>query len=730
MNIAAVTAFFLVFITYFIHNKIKTTYLCITMNPLNYRISPDDCSLQKCMLWGVSTAHFNKIAPAFKNAAYGTVCKHLLMGIFEAVPVIGQFLALTERHFILIENEKIISKISQPILGKSLPSIAKEPPPHSLWPNTPIPQKFIEPTPFGQTAQQDPSVLQVPTPRTISIVDTTTQETGLKKIPNLLSSKERIAVLQLRQSLTKTPSNATKIIEIYDLAASAAEKSSDWMKALQIRRLACQEKGLFLDTHPLQNMNEAIATQSKKMTNPIYGAHFSRLGAGSLRGGNIRLCRRQIQDRGDAPPTLTTCLDFRISRNARDRLQSRMEKFIEQPNVLKELGVTIKETPYFFRKYDEVGKIYTKSDGYTPKKNDKNLTAYEVVFKDIGIIRFAKDPECLTLYDHIVVETTQKIPSAEDMQKMLTLIGLGPILTPTTPEAEDKLKKMCLLRAFAPIEAYQISKQPDYESLNEALLKTFDNTQTIEQRLSKMKLKEIFPGKEVWTIPSISGTVKAQGHAYGLVTGITSCDMLPTDQQCKIISQILKEGPVSLLERSYAGIFVSGCSPDADLYSGGGNQVYTRLVTQNIHKKMNIPGSRVRLLYSLQALDGISYGYITDTYGSKHEKDYASAARENLENLSVKINTEKEDTLSNELMIKERIDPRFIQGIQILDNGETEIIFQEWVNLFKSFELVQEDPTTKQLTILGKPITKFIQVETTLRNNLFPPEFWEENVVE
>ena len=177
-------------------------------------------------------------------------------------------------------------------------------------------------------------------------------------------------------------------------------------------------------------------------------------------------------------------------------------------------------------------------------------------------------------------------------------------------------------------------------------------------------------------------------------------------------------------------VFVSGCSPDADLYSGGGNQVYTRLVTQNIHKKMNIPGSRVRLLYSLQALDGISYGYITDTYGSKHEKDYASAARENLENLSVKINTEKEDTLSNELMIKERIDPRFIQGIQILDNGETEIIFQEWVNLFKSFELVQEDPTTKQLTILGKPIKKFIQVETTLRNNLFPPEFWEENVVE
>lgn len=544
--------------------------------------------------------------------------------------------------------------------------------------------------------------------------------------PRGLLNREQISsICRWRSVIQTNPSAATEILKIYDSAAIQFEDLNDWDQAFQIRYLAAKEKELFLSSHPLIDMKKAVSEQLKKMSNPIYGAHFSNMGATSLRGGNIRLSNRLIRDDPDKPAISTTCLDFRINRCSRNDLEKRMDFLIKNPDCLKKNTptslceqVTIKTVPYLFRKYNKFSREYTKQDGYNPKitvhGETEAIQAYEIEFAGVGKIRFCKNLDCLSLCDHIVLELENTDPlqgkPVETMQHMLTFIGLGPILTPRTEIDEGVLKKMCFMRATDPAEAYKASNTRNFD-----LAYPLDS-----DLLSRMKKQEIFPGKTMWTAPFMSEQAKAKGEACGLITGITSLDRVDDmDIVYKTVTDLLKEGTISQLERLYAGVFVNGCSPGADLRSGGGNQVFTRLVTKKTVSKMNVPG-RIRFLYSLEAINGITYGYSRDNFGSKENFYYSS--RKNLPDLSAQINTES--CSSNEIMIKERIDPKFIRGIQITTYGNnTEEVIEKWTAQLKEAGLVQENNGVA--TIFGKPINAFIHVQHVLKDGRFDVNWWD-----
>lgn len=62
----------------------------------NYHLDPSSYSFEKCMLWGVARAHFGMISTAWEGKAYSTALKHLVLGILEGIPVLGQLFSLAE----------------------------------------------------------------------------------------------------------------------------------------------------------------------------------------------------------------------------------------------------------------------------------------------------------------------------------------------------------------------------------------------------------------------------------------------------------------------------------------------------------------------------------------------------------------------------------------------------------------------------------------------------------
>mgnify|MGYP003442949716 FL=1 len=81
------------------------------MQPRNYSLHHEDYSIKNCLLWGVSKAHFQQTKAAFEGKAYGRAFQHLVAGLFEAIPFLGQILSLAERRFATAPTNAIIYKI-------------------------------------------------------------------------------------------------------------------------------------------------------------------------------------------------------------------------------------------------------------------------------------------------------------------------------------------------------------------------------------------------------------------------------------------------------------------------------------------------------------------------------------------------------------------------------------------------------------------------------------------
>ncbi|QLH37174.1 MAG: hypothetical protein HWD61_14365 [Parachlamydiaceae bacterium] len=175
-----------------------------------------------------------------------------------------------------------------------------------------------------------------------------------------------------------------------------------------------------------------------------------------------------------------------------------------------------------------------------------------------------------------------------------------------------------LFRAYFPQEAYELEQTKIYfeypiSELKQKIEETVPEMKGIFKRYLEdhpelMKKEEIYLGKTIWTITDLSKQMKAKG-AWGLMSGINSFS-----EACKI----LKYGALSTEDRFKAGMIVMGTSSCEDL-GVGCKSVFTRLITPNLKSKlskMDFKG-RLQVLYDLDAVNRVSYGYKMDKFGSK-----------------------------------------------------------------------------------------------------------------
>lgn len=67
-------------------------------------------SLQKCLNWGVSYQHLSLVSKSWQKRTYGKAIQHLLVGLVEAIPVVGQIISLAECCFVKMLMGVVLDK--------------------------------------------------------------------------------------------------------------------------------------------------------------------------------------------------------------------------------------------------------------------------------------------------------------------------------------------------------------------------------------------------------------------------------------------------------------------------------------------------------------------------------------------------------------------------------------------------------------------------------------------
>ena len=571
-----------------------------------------------------------------------------------------------------------------------------------------------------EKAQQDPSHL-------LNLSALGSEITGDQFLEAARQCKSNLSV-----QLNKNPAAGTTLHLLYDKAADAFVAEGDLEKAFQVRA-ELAEAVKMPKTHPLHDMN-AILSQVAEQKKPSdrFGAHFSSLDTGILKGGNIKIFQRNIDGEDK------DIMFFRMSQFARKDLQNNLDHIANNldafmDNLPENLRsqVKITEVPYFFKGPDKNG-VFKDKKGFQPE----DANAIEIEFKGIGKVIVGNSPHYGCLYNDVSVEIDSNLPNGEGverMHQMLSVLGCGPILGAQRTEDDERLKIALVFRTFYPAEANTLERQNDFYELPVGELKNriIDQQPEMKNIFKKYDKKnmmskvEIYPGKTAWAMKDIGDQMRNNG-AKGLWMGVGEGISFP--EVSNMIASILQKGAISSQDRLEAGVIIQGASPKADLQKGGGDRVFTRLVNDNTDKHIKDHISKeygyvegpyysgcVQILFDLDVLNRGGYAYNEDRYGVrnpedvKYEENYAQ--RQNMIQFAGEA-----DGKSNEVMVKNRIGPEFIRGLVVQDEGAKK-------ELLKT--LREADPPVIKVVkgmehINGKSLDEFVHIASE-----FTADMWK-----
>lgn len=520
--------------------------------------------------------------------------------------------------------------------------------------------------------------------------------------------------LNFAKELQKDPYIRTTIHQLFDKAAEAYAKEKNFDMAFKMRALLASSLKL-PESHPLIKMNEAIALQTAKQGNHDFGAHFSGYDTGILKGSNLRIDRRMTE------AGLKDILQFRLSQFARRDLQENLA-YIEKHSVRfnqhlpQELqpGISIKTIPYCFKGQKEG--VYSNKLGWKPA----DASALEITFQGVGRIIVGNNPQYGCLYNDVSVEIDAQMKDGQAlklMHQMITVLGLGPLFAEQRPEDDERLKIAQIFRTYYPSRANDLERSKEFYELPIAELKArlialVPQMKALLEKYSlpgMMKKVELYPGKTTWALNDIASQLKQKGN-YGLMMGVGS--FLDLKVAAKRAANMIKFGPISSQDRLQAGLMIHGASTGADLETGGGDRVFTRMVNKHLSPKpinfFPFSGS-IQLLIDLEALNAGCYAYNSDKYGIRnpvHYNYYEYAKRASILDFTA-------TQTDNEVMLKNRIDPQYIKGAAVQDQAA----YEELVKALKEASMVKTIQGKDY--VYGKPIEQFIKIA-----HKFVPSMW------
>jgi len=469
---------------------------------------------------------------------------------------------------------------------------------------------------------------------------------------------------------------------------------------------------VFDETHPLYNLEQAIDNGKKLQLNPIFGAHFSGLGGAIVKGGHIRADTRNIEG------TLRHCIQFKINDFARKDVND-VVNCIQQSPILFEKhsshlfprGITITRVPYIYREKNENG-IYILSKKIQLSDNE----SIQIEFHGLGKIIIGNKPQNGCLYNNIDIEldaTLSQDQGLSGLNAMLCSLGLGAALTVHSEEDDERIKITKIFRIFCPKEASQLERTRDFyfmapsklqelcEQISEAIKPIFRKYLSDSPKL--IEKESIYPGRSIWSIKDFSQQLR-QKEAYGLIAGISGdyVEIVPK------LTALLKNGAFSTQDRFQAGIMVRGSSYDLDFSSGGGDRVFTRLVNSR-NAVGQLSDHKVQVLYDLDVLNRGGYAYMVDSYGIKNPFYQTYKLYQNRLNLIEFTENLPQSNGLNEVMIKNRIEPKFIKGIIVSSKVAKDFFVGE----------LSKEGLIKDESILGKPVDEFIHIADSYNQKMW-----------
>jgi len=513
------------------------------------------------------------------------------------------------------------------------------------------------------------------------------------------------------------PYVATTLHKLYEHAAQGLMAEKKISFAFEARALASQIK--FSDSHALHDFNKFTRSKFR------FGQHFDEMDTSVVKGGNLQVWRRNAPS-GDP----IDVVHFKISRLARKDIQKNIHAIKNNeaafraalPPELKDVKFSIREVEHSFSPYD--GK--PGDTGYTPP----GAKALEISFEGVGKVIIGNTKSYGALNNDVRIELSASNKPGEQLNslhQMVSLLGFGPVASQQRPDDTERMKMAQLFHIYCPSQAigFETNKAFYEAPVGELRAMIEAKVPAMKEHFKKylddqpelMKKVEIYPGKGMWSIDDLSAQMRAAG-SYGLMSGVGGTP----DQAALTIALMIGSGALSSQDRFEAGLFRKGASSATDLSTGGGDQVFTRNVTNAVsNKKISdfaLCGT-MQILYDVDVVNRGAYGYRGDRYGVRNPDKlgyYFYKNRDNLVDLSKK--TRSFDT-DNEIMVKNRIPPEFIRGV-VVESKEAKAAL---LARLRSFNMVRTDSNGQEL-IMGKPIDDFIHI-----GNKFDKKMWEKPAV-
>ena len=481
----------------------------------------------------------------------------------------------------------------------------------------------------------------------------------------------------------------------------------------------------FQESDPLYDLTAETQTITDSQAHSEIGAFFHGLGGTALSGSSLRVVKREKRE-GDIHQ-----IDFKLSHQAR----LRVGKFIEDLqnmqgdagviDALKDIGVDISISNSKYN-YESKGE-----DGFFDSGLEMG-DSIEIIFNGIGKVIIGDKKESLGYLKRYVVTGNRKHPDVlrrrvtiqlegnldkgrglQHLHMISSLLGLGPIVLKADADILEKRKVAMLFRTFFPKEASAMEENPGWLTMNSEAMKNAIIEYVPEMRIKfdlyydKIEPVEVFKGHSELSLPDMPSLAYKAG-ARLLMRGEKRCNI------GRVVDMLLR-GTLSSQGRFDSGLIQKGESSKRDHSCGGGDHVFTRIITKKLMEwnSNEFEYSGVfQIIYSLDVLSrsGTTYSYPDDRYGSKRGALYSERM-----NMEAQIRAIEEcESDENETMINYAIPPQYIKGVLVQTPGEKNKLIGL---LEESGQVVLKDGIKY---IRGIPVDDFIHLGSKFTESMVP----------
>lgn len=536
-----------------------------------------------------------------------------------------------------------------------------------------------------------------------------------------------VATLLKDRKITDVEANHSTLYTMCEKAANKYFEKNDIHGAFRVRMLVAKQLG------PTPSLGDI-----SKLDNH----HLDSLDTGVLKNGSLHVKKMVI----DGKPY--TRLMFKVNPHERRKLNTTVAKLKEESNR-KEVLQLLPENFCTDLRVESRGDGYYRlqSDNTFKSKDFHNLgTATKIRFGEVGSIKIGSDSDIYTHFNRVQIF----IPSdSGDIEKkahtMLSAVGLGGVLFSQRQMDDERMKIFHLLRYFHPREARSFETNPHYftispNHLQRDIITKIPNMKEVFMKYfvdepELMYKQEIYPGKEVWAIQGEADSIRKVA-GIGIMAGVGLRGS--KKNAFETVAKILEHGSLSSQDRYENGWIVKGVCSSSNLQTGGGDHVYTRMITKgSIQDKFNIKDypwcGRVQVLYDLKILERGGYAYGERNQGSKQfQYDIRSTFRSLTRRLHTNPRSFDDMSYGNEFMVKNRIPPKYIKGLVVPTEEDKTALLET----LKEAGRIEERDGRDFIKELDIPAENFIHVAEHFKIDMWgipekelPKTEWETEVV-